>query len=135
MLTLPGIGFALLPKLACPMCWPVYASVLTSLGLGFLISRAYLLPLTIGFLLIAVGTLGHRAKQRRGHGPFLLGFVASTAVIVGKFHFESNPIMYGGVTVLVIASIWNAWPETVGEIQCPQCSTTKGDDTYGIEAR
>ena len=32
----PGIGAALLPKLACPACWPAYAGFLTSVGLGFL---------------------------------------------------------------------------------------------------
>src|SRR5262249_18755610 len=65
----PGIGFALLPKLACPMCWPLYAGILSSLGLGFLIGTTYLVPLTIGFLAAALVVLGFRAKQRRGFGP------------------------------------------------------------------
>src|SRR5712692_7695051 len=52
LLTLPGIGFGLLPKLACPACWPAYASLLSSAGLGFLLSRTYLLPLTLAFLAI-----------------------------------------------------------------------------------
>src|SRR6185436_814844 len=30
LLTIPGIGVALLPKLACPLCWPAYAGILSS---------------------------------------------------------------------------------------------------------
>jgi hypothetical protein len=36
LLAVPGIGLSLLPKIACPACWPAYAGLLSSLGLGFL---------------------------------------------------------------------------------------------------
>src|SRR5260370_27513328 len=49
LLAFPGIGVSLLPKLMCPACWPAYAAVLSSVGLGFLISTTYLLPLTALF--------------------------------------------------------------------------------------
>jgi len=39
--SLPGIGAALLPNATCPACWPVYAGILSSLGLGFLMTGAY----------------------------------------------------------------------------------------------
>jgi len=51
----PGIGVSLLPTLACPLCWPAYAGLLSSLGLGFLISTKYLFPLTVVFLAVALG--------------------------------------------------------------------------------
>ena len=47
---LPAIGLSLLPKVACPTCWPAYAGFLSSVGLGFLIDTSYLLPLTGVFL-------------------------------------------------------------------------------------
>jgi hypothetical protein len=65
--TLPGLafaGFALLPKLACPLCWPAYASVLTWLGLGFLLQVRWLFPLPAVLLVVAVVTLGRRARSR-----------------------------------------------------------------------
>jgi hypothetical protein len=34
-LALPGVGASLFPKLACPLCWPAYAGLLSSVGLGF----------------------------------------------------------------------------------------------------
>jgi hypothetical protein len=30
----PGVGLSLLPKLACPACWPAYTGLLSSIGLG-----------------------------------------------------------------------------------------------------
>jgi len=65
----PGVGAALLPKVACPACWPAYAGLLSALGLGFLMETRYLLPLTIGFLALALGAIGWRARSRRGFGP------------------------------------------------------------------
>src|SRR5258707_11680023 len=91
LLTAPGIGIALLPKLACPLCWPAYAAVLSSVGLGFLISTAYLLPFTIAFFILTLIALAFRAKQRRGYGPLGLGLVGSAAVLIGKFYLDSNP--------------------------------------------
>ena len=132
LLTLPGVGVALLPKLACPMCWPVYASVLTSIGLGFLVSTTYLLLITAGFLLVAVGVLGFRAKQRRGYGPLMLGFAASAAILTGKFHLDSNPVMYSGIGVLVIASVWNAWPRRTNSGSCPHCIPEERAEIKGM---
>ena len=124
MLALPGVGVSILPKLACPACWPAYAGLLTSVGLGFLISAVYLLPLTAAFLVLALGAMVIRANMRHGYGPFLLGLVAAGGVLIGKFVWESKPTMYGGVGLLVIASLWNAWPrrDTPNTAaSCPEC--------------
>lgn len=109
LVTIPGVGVSLLPKLACPLCWPAYAGLLSSIGLGFLISAKYLLPITASFLVLAVGALAFRANRRHGYGPFLLGLCAAAGVLVGKFWWESNPAMYSAVGLLVIGSVWNAW--------------------------
>lgn len=118
LVALPGVGVSLLPKLACPLCWPVYAGLLSSVGLGFLISTKYLLPLTVAFLGIALGALAFRAKNRRGYGPFVLGLIAAIGVLVGKFVWDSNTTLYGSVLLLVVASLWNAWPQRVTSAPC-----------------
>ena len=112
---LPAIGVAMLPKLACPACWPAYAGLLGSLGLGFLIHTKYLLLLTALFLVGAVAALGFRARRRRGFGPFAVGVVAAAVVIAGKFVFDFDPAMYGGVALLVGASLWNSWPRKLAQ--------------------
>ncbi len=121
LLALPSIGVSILPKLACPACWPAYAALLTSIGLGFLISAAYLLPFTTGFLLLAVGAMACRADERRGYGPFLFGLLAASAVLLGKFVWESKLTMYGALGLLVLASFWNSWPRRNALTEAPTC--------------
>lgn len=122
---LPAVGVSLLPKLACPACWPAYAGLLSAFGLGFLANATYLLPLTVAFLIVAVGALGWRAKHRRGFGPFALGVLAGTIVVVGKFSYNSNLALYGGIALLVGASLWNSWPDRSASASCPACETGK----------
>jgi mercuric ion transport protein len=120
--TVPGIAFAFLPKLACPACWPAYAGLLSSVGLGFLLNATYLLPLTVVFLVLAIGALAVGARSRRGYGPFSLGLAASAVVLLGKFVFDSDVAMYGGIVLLVSASVWNAWPLSDKGRTCPACN-------------
>ena len=132
-LTIPGISVALVPKLICPLCWPLYAGIVSSVGLGFLIGTAYLLPITSAFLILTLAVLGLRAKQRQGYGPFVAGIVASGAILIGKFFLESNPIMYGGVGLLVFASVWNAWPRRTNFAVCPSCAPGIAVQSNGME--
>ena len=115
LMTIPGVGVSLLPKLACR---PAYASLLSSVGLGFLISTKYLFQITAAFLAVALGALAFRAHRRHGFAPFVLGFLAAAGVLVGKSWWESNPTMYAAVGLLVIASVWNALPLRVAVPEC-----------------
>ena len=102
---LPGIGVSLLPKLACPLCWPAYAGFVSALGLGFLISAKYLLPVTVAFLAIA-----------------------AAAILTAKFYFDAAQVAYAGVGLLVAASVWNGWPRrAVYNPVCPACVPTGAD--------
>lgn len=131
---LPGVGVSLLPKLACPLCWPAYAGLLSSVGLGFLISTRYLLPLTAVFLVLALSALAFRAKQRHGYGPFALGSLSALGILGGKFLWGSNVALYGAVGLLVIASLWNAG--VIGSappIAVKANQSVKGADIHGKE--
>lgn len=120
---LPAIGVALLPKLVCPACWPAYSGLLGSLGVGFIDYTPYLLPLTMVFLVIALGALIFRAKKRRGYNPFYLGLSASITLLLGKFYFDSDITMYAGLALLVGASLWNSWPKkSADSTPCPACA-------------
>ena len=128
-LTAPGISVALLPKLACPLCWPFYSGIISSVGLVFLISTKYLLALTIALLILTLGVLAYHAIQRRKYGPFALGIVGAGAVLIGKFDLESNWVTLTGIGVLVVASAWNMWPlPAVESCSChsESCSCTVG---------
>ena len=80
------------------------------MGFVFLLNTVYLLPLTALFLVVAVGALAFRARRRRGHAPFCVGLAAAAILLIGKFALESTPALYGGITLLFGASLWNSWP-------------------------
>ncbi len=122
----PGFAVALLPKVACPACWPAYVGALGGLGLPFLIDEGTLLALTAGFLALALFFLGFRARRRWGLGPLGLGAAASAALLVGKFYFESDPAMFAGVGLLMVASLWNAWPRRAVASGCAACPPGAG---------
>jgi len=109
LLTIPGVVVSLLPSLACALCWPAYAALISSLGLGFLASSAYLLPLTGALLAVAVVGLGLQIKSK-GYGPFIIGLVSVATILPGKFLIGSNVMTYTGVALLVIASAWSLAP-------------------------
>jgi hypothetical protein len=71
----------------------------------------FLLPLTFLFLAISVGALLHRAKERRGYKPFILGLGASITIIISKFVYNSDIVMYIGLAALVAASLIHSWPK------------------------
>ncbi len=121
---LPGIGVSLLPKLMCPACWPAYAGLVSALGLGFLISAKYLLPLTVGFLAITALALGYHASRRHGYGPLWLGLVAAAVIVTGKFYIDAARATYTGVALLVAASVWNSWPCRAAAV--PSCCVPAG---------
>jgi hypothetical protein len=87
------------------------------MGVPFLMDTAWLLPITAGALVLALGGLAFRARRRRGFGPLALGAVAAAAVLLGKFTLELNAAVYAGTALLVAASVWNSWPKK----QAPAC--------------
>jgi len=129
LIAIPGVAVSLLPKLACPLCWPAYAGLLSSLGVGFLISTKYLLPLTVGFLSLALAALAFRAGRRHGYGPFVIGLIASLFVVLAKFEWESNPALYGAIGPLIAASLWNAWPiRQIENVTCSGCERVEHEN-------
>lgn len=117
---LPAVGAAMLPSITCPACWPGYAAVLSSFGIGFLPSNRYLLPLTATFLVVYLLMLAWDARKRHRFGPVTVGTAGSTVLLVGRFVLESNAVLYVGVAVLITASIWNAWPALKAKWFAPQ---------------
>ncbi len=72
---------------------------------------AYLLPITVCALLLALAALGFRANRRRGYGPFAVGVLAAVLLLAGKFVLDSDIAVYGGIASLIGASLWNSWPK------------------------
>jgi hypothetical protein len=107
LLALPGAGALLLPAGVCPACWPAYAGLLASLGLGFLMQTAYLLPLALALSGVALAVLWWGARRGRHYGPLAVGVAGVAIAVVGKFAAGADALLYTGVGLLTVASIWN----------------------------
>lgn len=125
--SVPGVGATLLPVGLCPACWPAYAGLLGSLGLGFVFESSFLLPVTIGSLGLALFALALRARTRRGYGPLLLGLASVGSVLGFRFGYPFDPLLYAGLLGLAAASAWNAWPRRKREVGfCSACVQQEG---------
>ncbi len=108
-LGIPVSALAALP--VCPACYPAYAGVLSALGLGALANTTAQTMLTALLLSVALIALLYRARSRRGLGPFVVGVTATLLVVVSKFVLGFDGGTYIGVGVLVVAGVWNVWPQ------------------------
>lgn len=121
LMAIPSVlaaGFAALPVLTCPACWPLYAGLLSATGIGFVDYTPYLFSITVVLLIVSLLPLVWKAKKRRGYLPFILGGIASALILLGKFQLASVWMFYSGIVLLLAASIWNLWPNSA---ECKVC--------------
>lgn len=135
LLVLPAIGATLVPGLTCPACWPGYAAPLSALGIGFIPTAPYLLPLTVGFLVVALAALAFQAETRT---LLAVRVAASVTVLVGKFVLESNPVTYIGAAFLAAASL--TITQTKNSLPCSACApersaAARAETTSSTEGR
>jgi mercuric ion transport protein len=125
LLAIPAAAVSMLPALGCPLCWPGYAALLSSLGLGFLASARYLFPLTIALLGLALTGLAIQAR-RQGSAPLMLASVASVAIVLGKFAFDFKLATYTGVALLLVSSALSVIRGREGSSVCAECVSSPG---------
>ncbi len=123
-----GVTTALLAKLACPVCYPAAAGIISSAGLGVVINQTYMDVASVILIPAALFGLGFRARQRRGYGPLVLGLISVAIGLVGKVT-GLNFVFFTGVGGLVAAAVWNLLPKR----SCSACAT--GQDSQNLTAQ
>lgn len=99
---------ALFPK--CPICWAAYMSAFGVAGLQELPYSPWLVPvlfLGIGWNLF---TLYRGAKLRNGLVPFWCSGLGAATLLPG-YIWQSTPLMYLGISLLVIGSVLSILPQ------------------------
>ena len=103
-----GIGAAIFAALCC-LGFPALISIVSAIGIGFLINDAILLPLLVVFLLIVVAGLYFGVKH---HGSWLALSVGTTSAVITfiAIALVSNKLLaIVGIAGLIVASILNVW--------------------------
>lgn len=105
--TLPATVIAVFPSVFCPACYPALAVLLSSFGLGFFAQETILQPLTIIFLLIALGGLFWESYKLKKYEAFLVGLIGALGIYGSHSLFPSRIVTYVSAGLLIGASIWN----------------------------
>jgi hypothetical protein len=100
-----AILIALLPK--CPLCLAAWLGIIGSASVSSWLNRVWGVPLTAGFLSIAIGTLALRAWRQRDSRPFWLGLLGAAAVLYGKCIVTVPLLLLAGLGLLIGATFWN----------------------------
>jgi mercuric ion transport protein len=102
-----SVLIAFFPK--CPLCWAVYMSMFSCLGLSKLPYMGWLLPVLIGFLGIHLYVIYKKSIQNR-HFIFMLSLLGALVLILGRVCFSSEKwILFTGMGLLISGSLLNSF--------------------------
>jgi len=107
LIAVPAAVLPLLPSFSCPVCVAAYAGLLSSLGLGFLLTDRVQRPMIVAFLIVSVGSVAWGARQYKKIGPFLLVLIGSIGIVAGRLVWSIAPAIYVGALFVVAGAIWN----------------------------
>lgn len=107
LVAIPAAVLPLLPSFSCPVCVAAYAGLLSSLGLGFLLTDRIQRPLIVIFLIVSVASVCWAARQYKRMGPCVLVLVGSAAILAGRVVWSVTLVLYVGVFCLIAGTAWN----------------------------
>lgn len=104
----PALLLALLPKVACPACWPAYGSSLSALGLGSAMDSPWRAPLLGAFLLPALWLLARAARRRHDRRPLVVGSVGAGMCLLATVYDQAAASLLGSA-LFVTAMVWSSF--------------------------
>ena len=101
-----GVGGSLFAALCC-LGFPALVSILSAIGLGFLINDDILRPMMIVFLLLAIFGLALGIRHHGSPWALIVGILSAVTLYV-FIYVSFNEVIAGlGIAGLVIASLLN----------------------------
>ena len=101
-----GVGGSLFVALCC-LGFPALLSLLSAIGLGFLINDFILLPLLVVFLLLTVAGLAMGMRHHRKTWALALGILSAVALAIFIFPLYNTVLAGFSIVGLIAASILN----------------------------
>jgi hypothetical protein len=118
---LSGAGTAILSLLSCaicPMCLPLYAGLLSIVGIELGNIHEYFFPIMLVFALITLGTMARQTyRHHGGWTPFKLAIGAALGMALSAFYgFEY--FLYAFLALFMGSILWNKKSLTHNENGC-----------------
>ena len=101
-----GVGGSIFAALCC-LGFPALLSLLSAIGLGFLINDAILLPLLAVFLLLTIAGLAMGMRRHRKPWAFVLGILSTVTLALFIFPLYNRVLAGVGIIGLLAAGILN----------------------------
>lgn len=102
-----SIFIAFFPK--CPICWAVYMSMLSSLGIAEIPYMKWLLPVFMVLLGFHLWMLLKKVVVK-GYGPFLISLLGFSIIIPCKLIFNAPQwLSIVGMLLIVVGALWNSF--------------------------
>lgn len=120
--TLLTVLVAFLPSLSCPACWPAYAGLLSSVGLGFFNYTPYLPYLTAILIAISVFGIYSGERQRSNYLLTVIGLLGGAAIVCYQTIYNQESLLYIGASILIIASLVNTLKIRKKAVSCSDSS-------------
>jgi hypothetical protein len=105
--TLPGAVVSLLPSFTCPACITAYTGILSFLGFTFLLTTTVQVYLISSFFTAGVASMAWSSRTHRRLGPLVLTLAGSVAVLLGRFAWNVQALVYAGIALLLAGAVWN----------------------------
>lgn len=102
-----GVGGSIFAALCC-LGFPALLAIVSSIGLGFLINDAILIPLLIAFLAVTLWGLYLGTRRHKQWVALAIG-AAGSLLLLASVWLSSGIAAGLGIAGLVIASILNVW--------------------------
>lgn len=103
-----GVGGSLFAALCC-LGFPALLSIISAVGLGFLIRDAVLIPLLVVFLALTLVGLFLGMRHHRQRWALVLGTVSAIVTLVSIGIRPSGIFAAIGIAGLIAASVLNVW--------------------------
>jgi len=116
-----GVASASILGVFCPACFPAIGVLLSSVGLGFLVSAKIISGITLAFIFLAFAGFAYSySKEHKNPLPILLAMAGAFGIYGGRYLFPSMPIIYTGAVLFISASILN-WYLKKKALQLKSC--------------
>jgi mercuric ion transport protein len=103
-----GIAGTIFAALCC-LGFPALISIISAVGLGFLINDATLVPLLGVFLLVTLIGLYLGIRHHCSWLAFALGAISAIVIFIAVGWVSNKLLAIVGIAGLIIASILNVW--------------------------
>src|SRR5438477_1396477 len=103
-----GIAGALFAALCC-LGFPALLSIVSTIGLGFIINDAVLMPLLVVFLLVTLIGLYLGIRHHHSWLAFGVGAISAVIMFIGIALAGNKLLAIIGIAGLIVASILNVW--------------------------